>query len=237
MRRLGVAALCALLLVPAAGAAPQTNLTKKRAIAIFVANPKIGGWLRHCPPKTRTTEATYSTQYGNWTIKIWTSIDKVGEVATGRVQDATGVVTEAWTGPQVAWKMARGYPGAFGGKEINSAALWLGFCALFFLGLADLRRPLSLRNLDLLALLSFSVSLWYFNRGDVFTSMPLVYPPLLYLLGRMVWIGTRPANHRTATCRSRTRSSRAVRPIRKARFASGSRRTGAASPPTSGEIR
>src|SRR5205814_6235751 len=28
---------------------------------------------------------------------------------------------------------------------------------------------------------------WYFNRGDVFTSVPLVYPPLLYLLGRMVW--------------------------------------------------
>src|SRR5919198_3390449 len=120
MRRLGVAALCALLLVPAAGAAQRTNLTKKRAIAIFVANPKIAGWLRHYPPKTRTTEATYSAQYGNWTVKIWTSIDKVGEVATGRVQDATGVVTEAWTGPQVAWKMARGYPGAFGGEEIKN---------------------------------------------------------------------------------------------------------------------
>src|SRR5919204_4698418 len=85
-----VAALCALLLVPAAGAAPKTNLTKKRAIAIFVANPTIAGWLRHYPPKTRTIQATYSQQYGNWTIKIWTSIDKVGEVATGRGQDATG---------------------------------------------------------------------------------------------------------------------------------------------------
>jgi hypothetical protein len=73
------------------------------------------------------------------------------------------------------------------GKEINSAPLWLGFCALFFFGLADLRRPLSLRNLDLLALLSFSVSLWYFNRGDVFTSVPLAYPPMVYLLGRMLW--------------------------------------------------
>src|SRR6266513_6529834 len=187
MRRLGVAALCALLLVPAAGAAPKTILTQKRATAIFLANPKVANWLRHYPPKTRTTEATYSAQFENWTIKVWTSIDKVGEVATGRVQDSTGVVTEAWTGPQVAWKMARGYPGAFGGKEINGAGLWLAFCVLFMVGLADLRRPLSLRNLDLLALLSFSVSLWYFNRGDVFTSVPLVYPPLLYLLGRMVW--------------------------------------------------
>jgi hypothetical protein len=83
--------------------------------------------------------------------------------------------------------MARGYPGAFGGKEINSTPVWLGFCVLFLLGLGDLRRPLSLRNLDLLALLSFSVSLWYFNKGHIFTSAPLVYPPLLYLLGRMAW--------------------------------------------------
>src|SRR2546430_2439621 len=187
MRRLGVAALCALLLVTAAGAAPKTILTQKRATAIFLANPKVANWLRHYPPKTRTTEATYSAQFENWTIKVWTSIDKVGEVATGRVQDSTGVVTEAWTGPQVAWKMARGYQGAFGGKEINSLPIWLGFCAAFLIGLADFRRPLSLRNLDLLALVSFSVSLWYFNKGHVFTAMPLVYPPLVYLLGRMIW--------------------------------------------------
>jgi hypothetical protein len=191
MRRLGLVAFCALLLVPSAGAAPKTKLTKERATAIFIANPKVADWLRHFPPKTRTTEATYSAQFGNWTIKIWTSIDKVGEVATGRVQDATGVVTEAWTGPQVAWKMARGYPGAFGGREINSLGVWLAFCAAFLIGLADFRRPLSVRNVDLLALVSFSVALWYFNKGHVFTSMSLVYPPLLYLLGRMAWSGWR----------------------------------------------
>src|SRR3954471_768031 len=191
MRRLGVVSFCALLLVPFAGAAPERKLTKERATAIYVANPKIAAWLRHFPPKTRTTEATYNAQFGNWTIKIWTSIDKVGEVATGRVQDATGVVTEAWTGPQVAWKMARGSPDAFGGREINSLGVWLAFCAAFLIGLADFRRPLSVRNLDLLALLSFSVSLWYFNKGHVYTSMWLVYPPLVYLLGRMAWSGWR----------------------------------------------
>jgi hypothetical protein len=36
-------------------------------------------------------------------------------------------------------------------------------------------------------LLSFSVSLWFFNRGDIFWSVPLAYPPLAYLLGRMAW--------------------------------------------------
>ncbi len=103
------------------------------------------------------------------------------------MDDGTGAVTEAWTGPQVAWKMARGYSGAFGGRQINSVGIWLAFCIVFLLGLADLRRPLSLRNLDLLVLLSFSASLWFFNRGEIFTSVPLAYPPLLYLLGRMVW--------------------------------------------------
>jgi len=107
------------------------------------------------------------------------------------VDERSGRVTEAWTGPQVAWKMARGYPGAFGGKTLNRIGVWLGFCAVFLLGLVDWRRPLSLRTLDLLVLLSFSVSLWFFNRGDVFMSMPLVYPAFAYLLARMAWVGLR----------------------------------------------
>jgi hypothetical protein len=154
---------------------------------IFLQNDKVADWLGRYPRKGRTTETTYKN--GTWTVSIWWG--KAGEIATGRVDDHSGAVAEAWTGPQVAWKMARGSPGAFGGKEINSAAVWLGFCALFLLGLADWRRPLSMRNLDLLALLSFSVSLWYFDRGDVLTSVPLVYPPLAYLLCRMVWSGWR----------------------------------------------
>jgi hypothetical protein len=190
MRRLAVAALCALLLAPAAAAAAKHKLTKAKATAIFVADPKTADWLKHYPPKTRTTEATFKD--GAWTVKIWTSIDSVGEVATGKVDDASGTVTEAWTGPQVAWQMARGHDGAFGGREINSPRVWLGLCAAFLLGLANFRRPLSLRNLDLLVLVSFTVSLWYFNDGRVFASAALVYPPLVYLLGRTIWSGVRP---------------------------------------------
>ena len=112
-------------------------------------------------------------------------------------------MTEAWTGPQVAWTMARGDTRRVRRQADQQRA---GLARLLrcssSLGLADLRRPLSLRNLDLLALLSFSVSLWFFNRGDIFTSVPLAYPPLLYLLGRCVWIGlARPA---AATARARS---------------------------------
>ena len=180
------------LALPAAASAAGTpgklfprepRLAKAAATRIFLQDGKVAGWLHRYPRGDRTTETTYKA--GSWTVSVWWG--NAGEIATGHVDDQSGAVIDAWTGPQVAWKMARGYPGAFGGKEINSTPIWLGFCALFFFGLADLRRPLSMRNLDLLALLSFSVSLWYFNRGDVFTSMPLVYPPMLYLLGRMVW--------------------------------------------------
>ena len=194
MRRALVAAAVGLLLAGPALAAPgkpkplgppEQRLTAAEAKAIFLRNDKVASWLGRYPRRLRQTDATFDTGHKLWRVDVWAGA--AGEIATGKVDDTSGAVTEAWTGPQVAWKMARGYDGAFGGKEINSAPVWLGFCALFLLGLADLRRPLSLRNLDLLVLLSFSVSLWFFNRGDIFTSVPLAYPPLLYLLGRMTW--------------------------------------------------
>ena len=212
MRRAAVALSCGLALAaPAAALASPTltgaalprnplagtaapkhgpRLTPDQATAIFLHNGKVADWLRHYRRRARTTQATFNKEFGDWTIGVWDRRG-AGEIASGRVLDATGEVEEAWTGPQVAWKMARGSPGAFGGKEINSTPLWLGFCLVFLVGLADWRRIVSLRNLDLLVLLSFSVSLWYFNRGDVFTSVPLAYPPLAYLLARMVWAGWR----------------------------------------------
>ncbi len=105
------------------------------------------------------------------------------------VEDTTGRVVEAWTGPQVAWKMARGGEGSFGGKTLLKPYVWVAFCLVFLLGLGDLRRPLSMRNLDLLALLGFTVSLAFFDRGEIFRSVPLVYPVLAYLVGRGLWVG------------------------------------------------
>jgi hypothetical protein len=174
---------------PFAPATAPAELTEAKAIAALLAAPKVKSWVGRYPAASLVKQATFDDRYRSWDVKIWSG--DAGEIAAGRVDDFTGVVTEAWTGPQVAWKMARGGPGAFGGRKINSYAVWLGFCAVFLLGLADLRRPFRLRNLDLLALLSFSVSLWYFNRGRIFTSVPLVYPGLAYLLVRTAWIGLR----------------------------------------------
>jgi hypothetical protein len=198
--RFAAVAALALALVPAAHAGTTTSVpnptttttplaqtqprtTKKQAIALFLANDKVAQWLKRYPPNP-ITDATYKD--GIWTVNVWSG--RAGEIATGTVDDGTGAVVDVWTGPQVAWKMARGYKGAFGGAKINSYPVWLGLCGIFLLGLLDWRRLLSIRNFDLIALLSFSVSLWFFNRGDIFTAMPLVYPPLLWLLARCVWV-------------------------------------------------
>jgi hypothetical protein len=174
-----------LVQAPFAPAPPKPNLTEEQAIAAFFGVPKVAHWLQRYPKSSLVKQATYDSTYHDWDVKVWSG--KAGEIAAGRIDDLNGVATEALTGPQVAWGMARGGPGAFGGEKINSLTVWLAFCAAFLIGLGDWRRPFSLRNLDLLALLSFSVSLWYFNRGDIFTSVPLVYPPMIYLLGRMLW--------------------------------------------------
>jgi hypothetical protein len=165
---------------------PQ-RLTDTKATQIFLANPKVRDWLKRYSKSNRSTTADFDQTYRFWNIIV---IDnKAGWIAKGKVDDATGHVTEAWTGPQVAWGMARGSPGAFGGKKINSYPVWLAFCGVFLLGLIDWRRPFSLRSIDLLAMLAFSVSLWFFNRGNIFASAPLAYPPLFWLLGRGVWVG------------------------------------------------
>ena len=71
-------------------------------------------------------------------------------------------VTEAWTGFQVAWTMARGYPGAFGRRSTRRGS---GSRSRRCSSLPFLRRPLRLLHLDLLGLLAFSVSFAFFNEA------------------------------------------------------------------------
>ncbi len=124
---------------------------------------------------------------GHWEVAYFADGKEVALVLVDR---DSGKVTESWTGYQVAWKMARGYSGAFGHK-LNAPYVFLPLCALFLLGLVDWRRWRRLANLDLLVLLGFGVSHYFFNRAEIGVSVPLVYPVLLYLLGRALWIGFR----------------------------------------------
>ncbi|HYI79821.1 MAG TPA: hypothetical protein VEW67_03075 [Thermoleophilaceae bacterium] len=131
--------------------------------------------------------AAYTRGPGRWQVS-WFDGDR--EVAQARVDDQLDLVLEAWTGNQVAWSMARGYEGAFG-RKLNAPYVWIPLCILFLLPFVDPRRPFRLLHLDLLVLLGFGLSHIYFNRGEIGVSVPLVYPVLLYLLGRLLWSGLR----------------------------------------------
>ena len=169
-------------------AVARPQLTKKQAVADLLREPKVAHWLERYP-RHPTTDAKFDKQTRRWLVHVWSG--RAGEVAQGIVVDSTGQVLEIRTGPQVAWQMARGGRNTFGGAILDKPVIWYSLCAVFLLGLADLRRLLSLRNLDLVALLSFCVSLELHVRGHVFASAAAVYPPLLYLLGRCAWIGFR----------------------------------------------
>src|SRR5207247_9422114 len=118
---------------------------------------------------------------------------EIGQVI---IDDLSGRVLEQWTGFQVAWTMARGYPGAFG-RHVNALYIWIPLCVLFIVPFCNFRRPLSLLHLDLLVLLSFSVSLAFFNHAHIYASVPLAYPPLLYLLARMLALQLRSRREHT----------------------------------------
>jgi Glycosyltransferase family 87 len=122
-----------------------------------------------------------------WRVSFFDGDQEVAQVI---VERDDGEVREAWTGHQVAWRMARGYEGQFGHK-LNAPYVWIPLAGVFFFGLLDWRRPWRIVHLDLLVLLSFGISHIFFNDGEIGIGVPLAYPPLLYLLARMLWIGFR----------------------------------------------
>lgn len=179
-----VVAVSALLVVLLALApAAQAAVSEGKAIAAADKDPNV----RRETDENGALAPVANKVEGHWEVAYFTDGKEVALVLVDR---GTGKVTESWTGYQVAWKMARGYSGAFGHK-LNAPYVFLPLCALFLLGLVDWRRWRRLANLDLLALLGFGVSNYFFNRAEIGVSVPLVYPVLAYLLGRALWIGFR----------------------------------------------
>jgi hypothetical protein len=166
-----------------AHAAEAERVTREEAIAAADEDPKVREQRREHP----NLAATAALDEGKWEVAYFSAGEQLNLVV---VDPESGEVTESWTGHQVAWKMARGYSGAFGHK-LNAPYVFLPLCLIFLLGLVDWRRLRRIANLDLLVLLGFGLSHYFFNRANIGASVPLVYPVLLYLLGRCLWIGWR----------------------------------------------
>jgi len=178
--------LLSLAVAPVAASASEVGageVSEVEAIRVADRDPTVVE-LRARPGKLGSDAAEVD---GRWEVSYFDGGERVGLVV---VDAASGAVRESWTGYQVDWRMARGYEGAFG-HALNAPYVFLPLCALFLLGLVDWRRPWRLANLDLVVLLGFGASHFFFNWAEIGVSVPLQYPVLLYLFGRCLWIGLR----------------------------------------------
>ncbi|MEA2457020.1 MAG: hypothetical protein QOI45_3282 [Thermoleophilaceae bacterium] len=192
-----VAVVAVLLSVPAAAAAQDPRLPQSETVPprSFERSAKQVERIAERASKVREARragpldpTAYTRGPGRWQVSFFRNRKELVQV---QVDDRSGAILEQWSGYQVAWRMARGYPGAFG-RKLNAPYVWIPLCLLFLAPFVDFRRPLRLLHLDLLVLLGFGASHVFFNRGEIGVSVPLVYPVLLYLLVRMLLAGLRP---------------------------------------------
>jgi hypothetical protein len=190
-----------MLLVLAISLAPEADardhhpsLSEEEAVKLALTSPEVREELsKHGP---YSTDSEY--QAGKWTVHfyVWEggsiggkpTSDGRKEVARVGIEDESWQLEYVWTGDQVSWQQARGEYGAYG-KHANYWYVWLPLALLFALAFVRTERLLSLRNLDVVALLGFLLSHGFFREGIVYEAVLLWYPPLFYLFIRTLLMG------------------------------------------------
>ncbi len=124
----------------------------------------------------------------NWFVDFTYRGARVAEA----VENRAARVLAVWTGPQASLVYARGDFAT----EFGHWWVLVPFSLLFVLPFLDPRRLRRLAHLDALAVLSFLVSYLLFDHAKFAAGVWLAYPPLLYLLGRMLWLGVRGGRSR-----------------------------------------
>jgi hypothetical protein len=169
-------------------------LSEEEAVKLALADERVQAELSEHGPYTTDTEY----EDGEWTVHFFVKEGGlVGgspwgqgrkEVARVGINDETWDVKYAWTGDQVGWAMARGEEGTYG-KQANFFYVWGPLALVFALAFLRADRLFSLRNLDVVAMLSFLVSHGFFREGIVYEAVLLWYPPLIYLFLRTLLLG------------------------------------------------
>jgi hypothetical protein len=171
----------------------RPSLSNEEAIKLALAEEKVRAELSEHGPYTTGTE--YDD--GTWTVHFYVEeeglvdgrpTDEGKEVAVVEVDDESWDVVSAWTGDQVGWQMARGETGAYG-KQANFFYVWGPLALVFVLAFLRLDKLLSLRNLDVVAMLGFLASHGFFREGIVYEAVVLWYAPLVYLFFRTLLLG------------------------------------------------
>jgi hypothetical protein len=191
--------LCAVLALPHTATAqqgvappsfPPTSLTvpppgfttnAKQAMAIARQTPEIRKVLRQYSHVTVTPAV-----FGGW---HWSITYTVGDRQLAEVEESpAGKVMKIWDGVEAESYLSRS------GVQPNFRRpwVWIPFALLFLLPFVDPRNLRRLIHLDLLALLSFGVSMIVLDRHHPVMAILLFYPPLAYLLVRALLAGLRP---------------------------------------------
>jgi hypothetical protein len=170
------------------------SLSEEEAMKLALADERVQAELSEHGP--HSTSAEYED--GEWTVHFY--VEESGlvggspwghdrkEVARVGVDDTSWVLNYVWVGDQVGWAMARGEEGAYG-KQANSWYVWGALALAFALAFLRTDRLLSVRNLDVVALLGFLVSHGFFREGIVYEAVLLWYLPLIYLFARTLLMG------------------------------------------------
>lgn len=156
---------------------PGFSTSAEQAIAVADRSPEVRD--------ARREHGDLETEALVWDDRRWQVDYRAdGEYVVEVQVSATGEVIDTWTGLQSHAYFTRDVAGTLGKPWV-----FIPFGLLFLAPFFDRRRPLRLLHLDLLVLLGFGVpfALLQARHGDAATWA--LYPPLLYLLGRMVALG------------------------------------------------
>ena len=111
-----------------------------------------------------------------------------GKLVADQLIGTAGQIGPTYTGPLILGLYARGHYG----NIFDNPWVLAAFTAMFLLPLLLLRGRSWLDRLDLAMVLSFGISYALFDTSHLEPGVWMFYPPLLYLLARMLMRGFRP---------------------------------------------
>jgi hypothetical protein len=170
-------------------APPGYSVTGERAMDIARGNRKVRAEAARRSPLPLVARPFLFGEH-EWLVRVYRGHELRVQVD---IDGRSGRVRYADAGREIGWPpLAHGQHGARAQRVHWLLALaGLLFLAPFF----DRRRPFRLLHFDLLAITALGVSFGFAEAGRVYISTPLMYPPLLYLLVRALYLalGSSPA--------------------------------------------
>lgn len=160
-------------------------VTPRQALAIAKTAPKLDAIHRKFHPLTFSVYVWGVNHY-----EIYFAFHR--RLVADQLVSATGQLGPTYTGPLMIGIYARGHYG----QAFDSPWVLVPFTLMFLAPILLLRRCSWLTRLDLAIVLLFGVSYWRFDTAHLESAVWLFYPPLVYLLVRMLIRGFNPRSLR-----------------------------------------